>query len=39
MLHLAADFLTRELNAYLLARTGADFGAALLTRIATDAGK
>jgi hypothetical protein len=39
MLHLAADFLTRELNAYLLARTGVAFGAALLTRIATDAGK
>jgi uncharacterized protein DUF4255 len=39
MLHLAADFLTKELNAWLLQRTGGSFGAAMLTRIATDAGK
>lgn len=39
MIHLAADFLVRELNAWMLARTGASFGAALLTRIATDAGR
>ena len=39
MLHLAADFLTRELNSWLLQRTGAAFGSAVLTRIATDAGK
>jgi hypothetical protein len=39
MLHLAADFLTRELNAWLLARTGASFGNALLTRIATETGR
>lgn len=39
MLHLAADFLTRELNAWLLARTGTSFGAAQLTSVVTDAGK
>jgi hypothetical protein len=39
MLHLAADFLTRELNSWLVQRTGGSFGAAVLTRIATDAGK
>lgn len=39
MLHLAADFLTRELNSWLVQRTGGTFGAAVLTRIATDAGK
>jgi hypothetical protein len=39
MIHLAADFLTRELNSWLAQRTGATFGSALLTRIATDAGK
>jgi hypothetical protein len=39
MIHLAADFLTKEFNAWLAQRTGAgDFGA-VLTRIATDAGK
>jgi hypothetical protein len=39
MLHLAADFLTKELNAWLVQRTGGTFGAAALTRIATDTGK
>ena len=39
MLHLAADFLTKELNSWLLQRTGAAFGSAVLTRIANDAGK
>ena len=39
MLHLAADFLTRELNAWLVARTGGPFGSALLTRIVTDTGR
>lgn len=39
MLHLAADFLTRELNSWLVQRTGSTFGSALLTRIATEAGR
>ena len=39
MIHLAADFLVKEFNAWLAQRTGGSFGAALLTRIATDAGK
>ena len=39
MLHLAADFLTRELNSWLVQRTGGSFGSAVLTRIATEQGK
>jgi hypothetical protein len=39
MIHLAADFLVKELNTWLLQRSGSSFGSALLTRIATDAGK
>lgn len=39
MLHLAADFLTKELNAWLVQRTGATFGSAALSRIATDTGR
>jgi len=39
MLDVAVNFLAKELNAYLLARTGATFGSALLSRIANDAGK
>ena len=39
MLDLAIKFLTGELNSYLLARSGGNFGSAVLTRIVTDAGK
>jgi hypothetical protein len=39
MLDVAVNFLTKELNAYLLARTGGTFGSALLSRIANDTGK
>ena len=39
MLHLAADFLTKTLNDWLLQRTGSPLGAAALTRIVNDAGK
>ena len=39
MLDVAATFLVKELNAYLVARTGGTFGNAQLSRIATDAGK
>lgn len=39
MLDISVNFLTRELNAYLLARTGGTFGSALLSRIANDSGK
>jgi Pvc16 N-terminal domain len=41
MLHLAAEFLRRELNGWLVQRTGSNdpFGTAVLTRIAADTGK
>ncbi|HVY04716.1 MAG TPA: DUF4255 domain-containing protein [Burkholderiales bacterium] len=39
MLDLALKFLTDELNAFLIARTGSTFGSAVATRLATDAGK
>jgi hypothetical protein len=39
MLDLALKFLTDELNAFVLARTGSSFGSAVPSRIATDAGK
>jgi len=39
MLHLATDFLTRELNSWLVQRTGGTFGSAVLTRIVNDLGK
>lgn len=39
MLDVAVNFLARELNSYLMARTGGTFGSALLSRIVTDAGK
>lgn len=39
MLHLAADFLTRELNAWLFSRTGSALGAATLTRVVSDNGR
>jgi len=39
MLDVAGNFLTKELNSYLFARTGATFGNALLSRIVDDAGK
>ena len=39
MLDVAANFLVKELNAYLLARTGGTFGSALLSRVVDDAGK
>jgi hypothetical protein len=39
MLDVALKFLSAELNDYLLARTGADFGKAELTRIVEDTGK
>lgn len=39
MLDVAVNFLTKELNAYLLARTGGTFGSALLSRVVSDAGK
>ena len=39
MLDVAVTFLTKELNTYMLARTGGTFGSAQLSRIATDAGK
>jgi|SRR5437879_8414508 len=39
MLDVAVNFLAKELNAYLLARTGGTFGSALLSRIANDTGK
>jgi hypothetical protein len=39
MLHLAADFLTRELNAWLFSRTGGALGAATLTRIVNENGR
>lgn len=41
MLHLAVEFLRRELNGWLAQRTGSSdpFGTAVLTRIATDTGR
>ncbi len=39
MLDVALKFLVKELNAYLAARTGSDFGKAELARVADDAGK
>jgi Pvc16 N-terminal domain len=39
MLDVAGNFLVKELNTYLLARTGGTFGSALLSRIVDDAGK
>lgn len=39
MLDVAVNFLARELNTYLLARTGGTFGSAQLSRIVNDAGK
>ena len=39
MLDVAANFLTKELNAYLVARTGGTFGSALLSRVVNDVGK
>jgi hypothetical protein len=39
MIHLAADFLTREFNAWLAQSSGGDELGSVLTRIATDAGK
>ena len=39
MLDVAVNFLTKELNAYLVARTGVTFGAALLSVLQTDTGK
>src|SRR5262245_18152602 len=39
MLDIASSFLVKELNAYLLARTGVSFGSAALSRIVSDSGK
>ncbi len=39
MLDVAVNFLARELNTYLLARTGGTFGSALLSRVVDDGGK
>lgn len=39
MIDVAAAFLVRELNAYMLARTGTAFGAAVVSRIVADNGK
>jgi uncharacterized protein DUF4255 len=39
MIDVAAAFLVRELNAYMLARTGTAFGSAALSRIVADSGK
>ena len=39
MLDQALTFLVSELNAYLLARTSSDFGAARLGRLVDDSGK
>ena len=41
MLHLAAEFLRKELNGWLVQRTGSSdpFGTAVLSRIASDTGK
>jgi Pvc16 N-terminal domain len=39
MLDIAANFLTKELNSYLVARTGGTFGSAVLSRIVADNGK
>jgi len=39
MLDVAVNFLTKELNSYLVARTGGTFGSALPSRIVSDAGK
>jgi uncharacterized protein DUF4255 len=39
MIDVACGFLVKELNAYMLARTGTAFGAALLSRIVADSGK
>jgi hypothetical protein len=39
MLDVASNFLVKELNAYLLARTGISFGSAALSRIVSDSGK
>src|SRR5882762_7910527 len=39
MLDVAVNFLTRELNAYLMTRTGANFGDVQISRIVDDSGK
>ncbi|QSQ13857.1 DUF4255 domain-containing protein [Myxococcus landrumensis] len=39
MLDIALKFLAQELNAYLLTRTGSEFGKAEMTRLVDDTGK
>jgi uncharacterized protein DUF4255 len=39
MLDIAINFLAKELNTYLLARTGVTFGNAILSRVVNDLGK
>src|SRR5581483_638356 len=39
MIDVAAAFMVKELNAYMLARTGTSFGSALLSRVVGDNGK
>jgi len=39
MLDVASNFLVKELNTFMLARSGGAFGSALLSRVADDTGK